>query len=518
VTAVAPRAAPIGYPPIAAATTGAKGRRAAAGAVVVATLLAVVVGRLYWGFTYDDAFITYRYARSFAERGALEYNPGEAVLGTTAPGHALLLGALHRITGVSIPGLGTALSLLALLVLVGVLARSTANRPRGAFALPFLFALLLLGCRWSTEMWGAETMPAAALVVLAATIALDSPGGGRTLAAGLLVALAMCLRLDAALGALVLGVLLWTRARRPPWAFGLAAGAVLVPWLAWLVHHFGRFVPVTLAAKRSESRVMTSFDGSRAEWRWLLRTLPTASACVLLLLAVAGLAALWMLRRELPTAVRALATLLVGWVGLHELFYRLVGVPFAPWYHLLLLVLVLLCATLGAFALARLAAGALAVAPRAQPLAIASIAALALLPILVPGWQWTIAHAGRAPDPRYASYSWLAHRIDGDARPGDTLAAEEIGVLGFFTRCRVLDLAGLVTPEAVTAASRGALPALVRERDPRFFVDADAFHERLGKILAAADARARYRLVADVQHGDDPHRRLRLFERVNGAP
>ena len=42
----------------------------------------------------DDAFITYRYAANFAQGHGLVYNRGEHVLGTTAPGYAMLLSAI----------------------------------------------------------------------------------------------------------------------------------------------------------------------------------------------------------------------------------------------------------------------------------------------------------------------------------------------------------------------------------------------------------------------------------------
>ncbi len=45
-------------------------------------------------FRLDDSFITYRYARNMANGLGLVYNPGDAVLSTTAPLYAGLLAAL----------------------------------------------------------------------------------------------------------------------------------------------------------------------------------------------------------------------------------------------------------------------------------------------------------------------------------------------------------------------------------------------------------------------------------------
>ena len=69
---------------------------------VLATLLlaglAVFVARGAWGYSHDDAFITYRYAENLARGHGLVYNPGEAVLGTSAPGYAAVLGGLSLLT------------------------------------------------------------------------------------------------------------------------------------------------------------------------------------------------------------------------------------------------------------------------------------------------------------------------------------------------------------------------------------------------------------------------------------
>lgn len=49
---------------------------------------------------YDDAFITYRYARNFASGLGMQFNPGapwEPVLGTTTPGYAVLLAGIHSL-------------------------------------------------------------------------------------------------------------------------------------------------------------------------------------------------------------------------------------------------------------------------------------------------------------------------------------------------------------------------------------------------------------------------------------
>src|SRR5687767_9880728 len=58
---------------------------------------------------YDDAFITYRYARNLAEGLGMVYNPGapwEPVLGTTTPGYTVLLAGLYAL---GLPMIGASL-------------------------------------------------------------------------------------------------------------------------------------------------------------------------------------------------------------------------------------------------------------------------------------------------------------------------------------------------------------------------------------------------------------------------
>jgi len=175
---------------------GAAGRRLLALELVPTALLAAAVARGLWGFSYDDAFITYRYADNWAAGRGLVFNPGEAVLGTSAPGWALLLGALARASaalgigtvgpgGTAVPGWGTLLTVAALWWLTAALPAlwlPAGSRLRPA--LPLLLGTLALTCRWNLELLGAEAFPAAALAATAAWLALGGRSRGRAGRAG----------------------------------------------------------------------------------------------------------------------------------------------------------------------------------------------------------------------------------------------------------------------------------------------------------------------------------------------
>jgi arabinofuranosyltransferase len=83
VTSSLPRAAPA-RPAPAAAHPPPWGAHAAALALIAAVTGYLAFG--LWGWTYDDAYIIYRYARNVAAGLGLVYNPGEPYLGSSSAG------------------------------------------------------------------------------------------------------------------------------------------------------------------------------------------------------------------------------------------------------------------------------------------------------------------------------------------------------------------------------------------------------------------------------------------------
>ncbi len=502
---------------------GVGGRALPVLAAAPAVLAALLVACGFWAFSYDDAFITYRYARNWAEGLGLVYNPGEAVLGTTAPGYALLLGLLSRVTGVAVPGWGTLLSLAGLVAattLVSAAARPAGPPAAGPAADPRLSRAVLAGLagssavllRWNVELLGAEAFVILALAVAAGFLALERD---RPVAAGLLAAAAMACRLDAGLAAAALGLVLWRSRRRFPLAFAVAGLAPLAPWLAWLQLRFGSVLPNTLGGKQSEFAVGLQ-DYSLAEWLWLQRTLPLSGALALLALAVAGLVAGWhrgFWRRPFFVA-------LALWLGLHEAAYRLVDVPFAPWYQVPLLAALAWLAALGAWSIAAWAVRRLARAePRAgRPLFLLllplPLAIGLLLPVLVPSARYVAAQWGSPPDPRLRIYTAVGRLLEqrGQGRPGGTVAAVEIGALGWATRAPVLDLAGLVSPRVLAAKSSATVPQLVARERPACLVDAPVFRRLLlDEVLREPQIAAGYRPVAAFSTPEYGGGRVRLL-------
>jgi hypothetical protein len=67
-------------------------------ALVSSIALRIIIGPI----TYDDAYITFRYADNLATGLGLIYNSGERVLGTTSPRFAIVLALLKSLLGLDV--------------------------------------------------------------------------------------------------------------------------------------------------------------------------------------------------------------------------------------------------------------------------------------------------------------------------------------------------------------------------------------------------------------------------------
>lgn len=488
--------------------------------LVPTALLAAAVAWGLWGFSYDDSWITYRYADNWAHGRGLVFNPGEAVLGTTAPGWALALGALSRTSaalglgGIGVPEWGTLLTVAALWWLAAALpALWLPAESRLRPGLPLVLGTLALTCRWNLELLGGEAFPAAALAATAAWLALGGPGGARSstrreVLAGVAAAGAMLCRLDAGIAVAAIGVALWSHRHRFPWRFAAAGLSPLLAYLGWLDAEFGTILPNTLAAKQSEAAAATRGYGAW-QWAWLERSFGRTGRWWLLGLAAAGAARVaW---RGLPgrrtrrieaggrdpqsprSAAGPALAVLAAWIVLHESFYRLAGVPFAPWYAVATLVAVLALAAFAAVSIAGRAAAMPRGFGRDRPAVATLLAFLLALPVALAGGRFLAGTWHQPPDIRTRIYAAVGDHLRRHSAPTDRVAAMEIGALASTADRPILDLVGLVDPEVVEARRAGRLPDHVAAEAPEYLLVPPPFLGReLGDVMRHPGIRGRY--------------------------
>jgi len=466
----------------------------------------------------DDAYITFRYARNLADGLGLVYNPGEWVLGTTAPLWALVLAAGYRLGLTDLPWLATVVSAVcdaASAVLLVYLARRIGWSWIGATLVGLAWALNPMSIGFATG--GMETSLFVALSLAALTIA--SSRRSAWVAAGL-CGVATLVRPE---GALLAGVVIgWTWFSQRAQTLRAAVAATVPISIAGAVFlaRYGSPLPHSVAAKQVAYRPAWPFENAAALLLqagmpgWSTYLLAEVPAVVGLLVAAFGLVTLVVLsRRGLVQLQRDRLAWqpFAAFAVVYVLFYVAVGlrgVRLFPWYLVPIEPFYLLGAAAG---LAHLGTR------RAQWIA----AALVVWQLPAIDWHQPLMPTGQDLA-REQLYLAVGQQLADSLPPGAVVAAPEIGALGYASNLPVLDTVGLVSPAALPyyplpadqLVTDNAIPArLIDDRQPDVVVTLDAFAAR--SLLPDPTFNADYALSSEYPANVWQSQELLVFRRVN---
>lgn len=423
------------------------------GALVVACALALVLMWPLRGYLTDDTFIHLQYAKNLASGQGLVFNDGERVYGITSPLWAILLA---DVMAIGIDGLlaARAMGLVATLASIAFflqLMRRTVATPALRAAATVAWASNAWMLRWSLS--GMETALAVALV-LAGFVAFTEGRqyGARPVRTGALWALAALTRPEAAFLLLLWGMFLLIDADSREGLRRLVFGAlapigVFGGWLVFARFYYGTFWPQTLAAKAAGGTGLAY----HAENLWRQARIVGATDGVLVAVLVAAL--LFGGRWVWPAATATQRLVPWAWVLALPVLYSARGVPVLSRYFVPLLPVLAWLAWRAAerwwagddpSPARRRVTGILAVAVAAlvvaQNLVVYRTQVVPHVRSFSPALEQSLVTWGR----------WFARNTPEDA----VIATPDIGAIGYFSDRRIVDLAGLVTPDMVTHLAR----------------------------------------------------------------
>ena len=397
-------------------------------ALAFGLLTIIALGVLRGQDLLDDAYITAHYAQNIAQGYGWVWNPDAAPTdGTTAPLWTVILAAVSVL---HLPFVSTVLLLNALcyagLGVAGCRLAQNLAGPLGAVMCLICMSVLSV---LLPDCVGIET-PLYGFVLLATFLAWHQ---GRTRQAFLTASLLPLVRGEGLLlpGVLILAMILERRTREL-WPAAVLSLLPFVGWELFSLWQFHALVPNSFLAKHAQTAAVS---GKLDVKSFLTLVWPRVSAFWLFVAAAAGAVAA---RRF--TTVRAMAL----WLVLYVIFYgRLASVPEQLWYVLPAWWLggvlissgigVTLTRTVG-MPVRRLVFGALC----------AGSTLLGLLPAPTPlEAALTPQPPHSLSDPHRAAAAYLA------TQPRGLVAAGAIGKVGFYSHDPVVDILGLVSPEAV---------------------------------------------------------------------
>jgi hypothetical protein len=414
--------------------------------------LALVTGLLlatFGNWSYDDPFITYRYAQNLSAGHGLVYNlgdlnPPDPVLSTTAPFFALILAA-GSLAGPDLPRLANWIGALSL-AFGGLFLWNLAQSWRFPIA-GWAGLVLYPSSPVIVGTLGSETPLALALCLGSFAFYARKRYGLAALMAGLAVLTRWdCLLVPALLG---LDFLLHYRLAAPQEKQALrraGSGAILIfisfllPWLIFLTLTFGSPIPDTLFVKQQQALLSLS---QRFAPGFLSIFGPYFQQAYFWLLSGLGLlGVVWILKDLRRETIPALGAFFF-WPAGYFLAYSLLGVSRYFWYYAPLLPGFVMLAGLGIAALTDQAKKSFSNKGTAFQKTLLAILILSL----AIGQALHLGQVRAKPDPRMKAYQeageWLAVHSPPDAQVG----ALEVGALGYYAQRTMVDFAGLIQPE-----------------------------------------------------------------------
>ena len=421
-----------------------------------ATVLAAVISSIYLVFRgcdcisrqYDDAYITFRYARNFATGHGLVFNVGDRTDSASSFLYTLLLALTYRVGFHDLPALAASFGVScagAVAALVYLAALERTRRPLLSWLLALLTGTHGLIAAWSVS--GMETLLFTVLTTAAVYRLFVRQALGWTEVA--LVFLCVLTRFESVLlAATYLGLAAARFAssqgaerRRVAWQV-LALGAGTAAFLAYKYALYGTIIPHAFALK-----TITRLYAPRPRALWLVWR---EHAFALLLLAAAGLFCLPRTRQSLGFALFSVSSAISVCAG-----------PYADWArysaHL-----VPLCAILASVPLSRLV----------QRLPLLALAACTFL-----GMQaWSSFDKRRGDIEAGAAHERCRKRIgqylERALPAGSLILSSDIGVIAYAApSMHFLDAVGLTSKDILLPRMRGQ--------------NADALFSKLKPVLIA---------------------------------
>jgi len=435
------------------------------------------------GFPLDDSWIHAVFARNIAEGQGFSFNPGERVAGSTAPLYTILLALLYKVTGEFVwteKLLGVLCQAAsAILVLFTVLVWDPKARMR-AFLAGAIVAIS------PPLLWSALSGMEIPVYLLLVCLGLYFYAKEAPILMTLCWSVGVWVRPDG-IFLLLLGLVLVAKDR---WKQAAVAGAILGAFFLFNLGIGGTLFPQTVGAKthfgiEPVTRTWNLLREWGALWGIPYRKTEAVEQPALLLLGM--VLGAWALVRKHPL----LALYAVG-MPLALSLFRSEAAP-GKRYILYVIPFGAILAAQGFDFLSR------------KLLPARALWGLIALGVIALGWQGVYV-ARKA-----TQYGWNVQNIDKMqgylgrlshflTEPGDRIATNDIGAIGWYSRRTIVDLVGLVSPSM-------SLPqALTRYRPELLIIFVDWFKDYADYDKAHdtftfwdADSTHRYAVVAGVQ-------------------
>lgn len=387
-----------------------------------------------WGFSLDDSWIYATFARNLATGHGYSFNPGESIGGATGPLYVFILAALYLIFHDPVLP-AKVLGMLCLSASSLLVYRAARNLDQTDEVKPILAGLLV--ALSPTLLWGAQSGMEIPVYLLLACLGIYCYTLERWTLVAVCWSAGVWLRPDGIFLALLSIVARPKVTLRNTIGPVAAAGSIFGAYLLFNYVVGGAPLPSSVGVKSSLGGDFIGRElsmGTQWLWLWGISLRPESPGHHFALLIPAMVAGAITFGRRLPAFVAYAFGFpflfgALGPSGGQHARYIAYVVPFG---------ILLGCGGIGALA--------------GRALGRRYLRAYIVLGLLCIGWQVYvgrkvgIAHGWNVQNIN-GMQRFMAERIRKVASPGDTIAVNDVGAMGYFSNCYIVDLVGLVSPK-----------------------------------------------------------------------
>ncbi len=422
------------------------------GAIFVVTVLVRVAFHYLTEFTADDAFITFRYAENIASGLGFVYNEGQQVLGTTTPLFTLILSALALIK-IPPPDAALLISMISSGATACVLYRFACSLRFMTWAIVPIIVYALWPRSLPADTGGMET----AFFTLLVTAGFYFQHKRLDFYAIGMATLATATRPE---GALLLGLLVlcnWWQHKERWLSYIIVPLVILGPWLAFEMYYFGTIIPNSTAGKLalySRFGTMSLIDTVIYLMAW-----HTPGGWLITIAAVFG--GFWLNKKQnygWLEVIFMLCLLVFFAASRARMFFWYI----APIYPILILF---------ASAALPLLSDKFKISPARLPTVRTIVVAMGAL-VLIAGCYKPMAYYRDFQQAMEQMHKAVGLYLGQHGHRDDLVAAEDVGYMGYYSRMRILDRDGLVSPEAIPYNRSGNYYGLIEDYRPDWVVAA----------------------------------------------
>ncbi len=298
------------------------------------TLAGMIYSVFLWGFgVYDDAYITFRYARNVAAGLGPVYNAGERVEGCTTFLQMMILAPFIRL-GADPRFVSVALSILALALIVAMgvwlLGRIYDGEKLRLASFAYGFFIMTNPGMILWTISGMETiLYSVALAAVALSLWRDLEKDKAPVAAALACVVAALIRPDGVVIAGFLTLAIFWKTKNQRWKnaliFSLIFGILYGVYFAWRFHYYGWFYPNTYYAKVGGFKPIIVIRGMEY---WIKSIFSGAMPLIPLLMLV--------FRKKLGLKLGLLEIILVAVIAAQSFQSIMSGGDFMPFYRFMI--------------------------------------------------------------------------------------------------------------------------------------------------------------------------------------